>query len=168
VWGSGLGAHVGSGSYALVPTKTSGWWVTGSACQMQKLRCGRVRAWVQGHCIYKQCSVMRALRWQVWQRRVSGYVIHHVIMFVFCPVFLLGRALGWPSLVGGCSYVPPLGWRAGHSVTSVRPLATVALGEGGPFVRFCWFFWGDFFHTAVPQLGSARKRIQYYSFLWLT
>jgi hypothetical protein len=27
MWGSGLGSHNGSGPYALVPTKASGWWV---------------------------------------------------------------------------------------------------------------------------------------------
>lgn len=69
-----------------------------------------------------------------------------------------------PTLVGGCSYVPPLElWELGERdiLSGHHASATVAPGKGCPFVHFCAFLL-VVFHTPAPQLGSARKHILIY------
>ena len=160
MWGSGLGSHNGSGPYALVPTKTSGWWFhwLGSSPFVLKTFSG-----VEGFVcrfrdvVYTSSAVLRAALVSLaaqtppswWIRNTS---CDHVRFFFPCR----GACVGVLSLVGtgGFSYVPPLEpWRARHSV---RPSATLAPGEGDLFVRFCWLFL-----RSSPTTGSLAN-IYYY------
>ena len=75
--------------------------VDGGMPVRQRLRPGGV----EGSCIDSKALYIPAVqcceRLAAQTPRVGGYVIHHVIMFVFNFTFLLGRALGCQVSLGG-------------------------------------------------------------------